>query len=714
MKSPEILFTEAILDITTPNGILRCVPEDAEKIFCARARTQAYYDEQLFFYLIVRLSSDSGINDHASATSFFQQLEVFAEASLIDGSVLSAPSPTPPPVYRLPPGRSRSNSNTNSPTTPTSPLPAPMDKKMPKVDGTVIYSYVYNPKAKDREMLVLFRNECWCCIVPLAVPVAYVKTRAQSPALALTAVVSQRAQVTIQKDPDDYSPYSNDNFTTVNLLQGLSDDPSFDESTSSLILPTSRIRAAESKRQNTYPNYPMPARPQPIKRSTRKVLPVKSALNVRMRTTSVSPLDNVLMMSVELENNTDAGSAFEVEAVKVEIANGIVTKYDWGLESNVSLNQDKFPLTLHPVDQVTFLYSITILEETVVPKNSPQFFPPPNPYASRASSRRSSIASVFSSSSTVAPTEDRQRHVSIVVRGSPALDGIRSRSIESRWNCMLDLSNLRRRDDSMPPQFPGIPGYNQRLSMQFNTMKTPTQAATPSRPGSIFSPGAMTPTPTKGTFSAGSRRTFAGLPTIPDNDVLSAVGNGILAAANKKNNDVETSDGVVVSFSVESKVIVGKIFTIQVFIVNRSKHVRRFTVVVPNRRRPNDAPPNQRAMKHLPPLPAGGKLPLPTEVLGHGNSTVEAFMEEAEFLKRYLEFETNEADIICLENNVRIGPLNPSTCESLSLHFIAVRESLHVIDLVQLVDNDTGFITNLRNVLEIFVGKGNNNSASIK
>ncbi|KAG9302788.1 hypothetical protein G9A89_009565 [Geosiphon pyriformis] len=678
MKAPETLFSEAILDITTPNGILRCVPEDAEKIFCARARTQAYYDEQLFFYLILRLSSDSGIPDHATATSFFHQLEIFAEASLIDGSVLTAPSPTPPPIYRLPPGRSRSNSNTTSPTTPSSPLPGPMDKKVPKVDGTVIYSYVYNPKAKDREMLVLERNGSWCCIVPLAVPVAYVKTRAQSPALALTTIVSQRAQTVVQKEFGETDPYSVENFTTVNLLQGLYDDPSFEESKSTLVLPIARIRNAEFKRQSIYPNQPLPPRVQPIKRVFRRVLPVKSALNVRMRTTSVSPLDNVLMMSVELENNTDAGSAFEVEAVKVEIASGIVAKYDWGLENS----DDKFPLTLHPVDQVTFLYSITILEETVVPKSPPQVFPPPKPYASRTSSRRSSIASVVSSNTAVTASDDRQRHVSIVVRGSPALDGVRSRSVESRWNCMLDLSNLRRREDALPPQFPRALGFNQRLSMQFNSMKTPTQAATPSRPASIFSPsGAMTPTPTKGTFSAGGRKNFANLPTIPDNDVLSAVGNGILAATPKRPAEMEVSDGVVVSFSVESKVIIGNVFNIQVFIVNRSKHVRRFTVVVPNRRRPNDS-----AIKNLPPIPVVGKLSHPAEALGHGSAnTVEAFMEETEFLKRYLEFETNEADIICLENNVRMGPLNPSTCESISLHFIAVRESLHVIDLVQLI-----------------------------
>jgi hypothetical protein len=55
-----------------------------------------------------------------------------------------------------------------------------------------------------------------------------------------------------------------------------------------------------------------------------------------MRTTSVSPLDNVLMMSVELENNTEAGSAFSLETVQVEVISGVVTKYDWGLSDDGS------------------------------------------------------------------------------------------------------------------------------------------------------------------------------------------------------------------------------------------------------------------------------------------------------------------------------------------------------------------------------------------
>lgn len=45
------------------------------------------------------------------------------------------------------------------------------------------------------------------------------------------------------------------------------------------------------------------------------------------------------------------------------------------------------------------------------------------------------------------------------------------------------------------------------------------------------------------------------------------------------------------------------------------------------------------------------------------------------------------------------SPLYPLTCQNLNLRFIAIKEQLHTIDLVQLVDNDTGFVTNLRNCL---------------
>jgi DNA-binding PucR family transcriptional regulator len=83
-----------------------------------------------------------------------------------------------------------------------------------------------------------------------------------------------------------------------------------------------------------------------------------------------------------------------------------------------------------------------------------------------------------------------------------------------------------------------------------------------------------------------------------------------------------------------------------------------------------------------------------------------------EFLRQYFENETHEADIICLENNVRLSPLGPSTSQSVDIQFIAVKEKLHTIDLVQLVDQDTGFVTNLRHVLEVYVEQQLNISAA--
>lgn len=194
---------------------------------------------------------------------------------------------------------------------------------------------------------------------------------------------------------------------------------------------------------------------------------------------------------------------------------------------------------------MTFLYNITILDDPSFPKLAPTYYPTPNPH-SRPTSRRSSTASVFSVNSLYAPSsEDRQRHVSIVVKGSPVHDGMKSRSIESRWNCMLDLSNLRRREDAYPP--PGVPQNNQRSSLH----SRPGQITSPSsaRSGNLFSPtGSMTPT-AKSFFPAGKRQ-YSGLPTIPDDH--SNLSNGILISGRtpltEKLTEVEVGDGVVVSF----------------------------------------------------------------------------------------------------------------------------------------------------------------------
>jgi hypothetical protein len=57
------------------------------------------------------------------------------------------------------------------------------------------------------------------------------------------------------------------------------------------------------------------------------------------------------------------------------------------------------------------------------------------------------------------------------------------------------------------------------------------------------------------------------------------------------------------------------------------------------------------------------------------------------------------------KNFFTFSPISPNKSESATLHFISTKEVLHMIELVQLVDDDTGFITNLRNVIQINVAK---------
>ncbi|CAJ0633633.1 4595_t:CDS:2 [Entrophospora sp. SA101] len=661
-KPRDVLFKEANLELIIPNAIIESLEEKFENIYNSKPRIQTYYDELLDFLIIVTLPIDAGFKTKSEALEYFQEMDVLLEASIIDSSTLSAPIPNPPAVYRLPPNKSNTNSNATSPSTPGTPLPPPMDKKVNKpYEGAIIYSGQYNLKSKDYKFLVIKRNDCWTCILPLTIPVAYVKTRAQSPAVALNlALILKPDSFTKEtgKGLDgNLSPI--ENFEMINLFSGLIDDPSFEASHKDLSIPISKLYYNEPKLNGTNQSS---SASQHSRRNIRKVLAVKSALNVRMRTTSVSPLDNTLMMSVELDNNTDARSGFLVESVQVNITQGYVSRFKTGL------NDDKF---------------------------SPQYCPAPNPRTS-SHSRNNSVASVYSnSSSNYQPVEEPQPcHVSIFVKGSPIIDSVKSKSIESRWNCTLDLSNMKRQDhNSVPPT--QTPNYQYQRKMSMNSKVGQIMSPNSTKSATIFSPpGSVTPTTLK-TFYSGMEPTNAhnkNNKSTSDTDSMN-INYGARTSSIAKSMEMDVGN-------VTSKAVVGKTFTIHVFIVNRSNHVRRFNIMIPNKKRSNEVVTRSFS-------PKIAKIANSSETLMNGNNVngdnvngqIEAYMEESE---------TPDADIVCLENNVKIGPLNPSTCESVTLHFIAIKEKLHTVELVQLVDIDTGFIKNLRNVLEVYVAKPTN------
>lgn len=411
-------------------------------------------------------------------------------------------------------------------------------------------------------------------------------------------------------------------------------------------------RQPSGSSSSTTTNMVTPSSQLSMKRSVRENLPIRSGVNVKMRTTNASVAEKMVMMSVELENPAEVGCEFMVDKVEVQVSNAVVS---------MAFNQIQFPIMLNKSDLMVFVYDVTLLDDGSVK--------PPAQATRTFNSRRPMPQPTVYTEDKIQP-----QRVSIQIFGSPIIDGNKALPMRSKWNTMLDVSGIRQKREETP--FPFIDKFPVGSPM--------------ARSQSIFSPGARSIVGSPG--GAGHQMSPSlegvfGMKKQTTSTVSTVSGNNTGA---RRAPEREISDGIVVSFTVPELIQVGKIFSLHIFIVNRSKHTRRFQVMIPNRKRHPTEVFGHTLKTTLPPLPIE-QIP------------IDPYMDESEFLRQYFENETHEADIICLENNVRTSPLGPSTSQSVDIQFIAVKEKLHSIDLVQLVDQDTGFVTNLRHVLEVYV-----------
>ena len=408
-----------------------------------------------------------------------------------------------------------------------------------------------------------------------------------------------------------------------------------------------------------------------MKRNVRENLSIRSGLVVKMRTTNASVAEKMVMMSVELENPAEVGCEFLVDKVEVQVSNAVVST------AFSQTSQIQFPITLNKSDLVVFVYDVTLLDDgSVKPPSQPQrIFPSRRPLPQQQ-------AQTYNNDDKIQP-----QRVSIQIVASPIINGKKALPMKSKWNTMLDVSGMRQQKrEEIPAPFaaekfaspsPISPSMARSQSMQ-NSMYSPGARSVVGSPGG---PGHQMSPSLEGVFGMKKQMSVGGTASTSTNP---------REFGGRRAPEREIADGIVVSFTVPDAIQVGKTFPLHIFIVNRSKHTRRFQVMIPNRKRHPTEVYGHTMKTALPPLPAE-QMP------------IDPYMDESEFLKQYFENETHEADIICLENNVRLSPLGPSTSQSVDIQFIAVKEKLHTIDLVQLVDQDTGFVTNLRHVLEVFV-----------
>ncbi|KAH8693182.1 TRAPP trafficking subunit Trs65-domain-containing protein [Talaromyces proteolyticus] len=150
-----------------------------------------------------------------------------------------------------------------------------------------------------------------------------------------------------------------------------------------------------------------------------------------------------------------------------------------------------------------------------------------------------------------------------------------------------------------------------------------------------------------------------------------------------------TQGGVTISFSGPATVEVSKPFQWDVFIVNRSNAPRKFAMMAIPRRKRVD--PRRHVAR-----PSSSSVSSRKE-----DRLAEAVTDESIIHAMQKNASGQDADLICLSTELRIGPLLPGTCHSTELILLPLATgSLH-LEVVRLVDMNTNETIDIRDLPDI-------------
>jgi hypothetical protein len=150
--------------------------------------------------------------------------------------------------------------------------------------------------------------------------------------------------------------------------------------------------------------------------------------------------------------------------------------------------------------------------------------------------------------------------------------------------------------------------------------------------------------------------------------------------------------GVTMTFTsaCTTKIKPGRIFTWDIFVVNRSDRARKLAlVVIPKRRR------SERINTNRPPSTGYGR---------RDPGVADSVMDENILHAMQRNAAIEPVDIICLSTDIRIGPLAPSACHSVEMRFMPLREGVIGIEAVRVIDVATQEHVDIRDLPSIIVG----------
>ncbi|KAI1294513.1 TRAPP trafficking subunit Trs65-domain-containing protein [Xylaria venustula] len=146
--------------------------------------------------------------------------------------------------------------------------------------------------------------------------------------------------------------------------------------------------------------------------------------------------------------------------------------------------------------------------------------------------------------------------------------------------------------------------------------------------------------------------------------------------------------GITVTFTAPPtahKIFVGDEFSWDVFVVNQSRNqsaaARKLTMVVLPRRRRNES----RVTRPLSMSKALDGSHKQSKLL-RNRDVAEAILDDNVVHAIQSSSVVDNAEVVCLSPDVRIGPLAPGTCQATELKFLALKEGIVGVDAIRIID----------------------------
>ncbi|KAK9760659.1 hypothetical protein K7432_015101 [Basidiobolus ranarum] len=648
-----MLFSELSFDILIPDVSPTEKLTNGLEVLNSPLRSQLYFDEVLNFYLVIRTSTDSKLCKNSSeeeiASLFHSLLQIQVQVDVRDGSSVDNVDPSTQ-VFEFA-GKTGTYENTQY---TNGSGKKPMKSGKPFIEGGKL-SRIYNIRPKEIEKLNIFQmDDELVCLYPLAVPLAFAKVKGQELIAVITIFINEKSvqdsrKISLQnlKEEEETDPLGE--LDIISLMDNLSHDiGNLDDS------------AEDSPVSSLPPSYPFPRVGLPLEKITlQKTIPITQALEARIRTTVIGDKASFISLCLKCSNQVSVS----LEKVETTVTNATVVY--------CGSEDDLYPMNFQASDHSTFLFDVNLIENSVT-KNGSQVS---SPSLNGPSHRRPS----HQPQSSKGP-EERAYYATITVLSVPQLECFKGRNIKSEWKFPIEVSTQTKRvvpntpNINMRPQSSPVPNRRHLGSAASDYEYSPTGAHPSLRK---FAPAS---TKIARSSSLNARpNSHLGIRTADRRDLLS-----------EETPALHLDNGVFISFSIaENPIVARKFFSVELFFVNQSGTTRNLTVVVPNRKF----------------LKSSSKSPRPNRPISDSstNSRVNPVMRAPDFLRRQVEHERSRATMLCLESNVRLSPLQPSSCQKIQLHLITTTEHLHTLLPIQILDTDTGSITNLRDVLEFYV-----------